>query len=92
MGDRMRIAAGAVLLAAMSVMGCMGPQGNPNRLPYASDPGGAMAAKPSTMGTVAYDPYANPAPFGDMQAAQPAINPVQPMPLPAPAASPPKRR
>jgi hypothetical protein len=93
MGDRMRIAAGAALLAAMTLMGCMGPQGNPNRQPYANEPGGAMATQPAPSGKVAYDPYANPAPFADMQAAQPAINPVQPMPmpLPAPVANPPMR-
>jgi hypothetical protein len=91
MGDRMRIAAGAAFLAAMTLMGCTGPQGNPNRLPYANEPGGAMAAKPAPLGTVAYDPYANPAPFADMQAAEPAINPAQPLPLPMPAANPPMR-
>ena len=85
----MRFAAGAVLVAAMTLMGCMGPEGNPNRKPYASDPGGTMAVKAQTVGSVSYDPYGTPAPFTDMQAGQAAINP--PMPMPAPQANPPLR-
>ena len=73
----------ALVLVAATLAGCMGPQGNPNRLPYANDPGGAVAVRPETIGKVAYDPYAPPAPFADMQAGQAAINPPPPMaPLP----------
>ena len=82
---------GAALMAAMALAGCMGPQGNPNAQAYANEPGGTAAVKPETMGKVAYDPYGTPAPFTDMQAGQAAINPPQPMPLPAPAANPPMR-
>ena len=54
----MKFAAGATLLAALTLMGCMGPDGNPNRQPYANEPGGAIAVKSATVGTVSYDPYA----------------------------------
>jgi len=80
----MKFVVGA-LLAAMALGGCMGPEGNPNRQAYADEPGGALAVKPLTVGTVSYDPYATPAPFADMQAGQPAINPPPPMPMPMPA-------
>ena len=87
----MKFAAGATLLAALTLMGCMGPDGNPNRQPYASDPGGAIAVKSATVGTVSYDPYATPAPFTDMQAGQAAINPPPPLATPMPM-PPPGRR
>jgi len=87
----MKIAAGAVLLGTIALMGCKGPEGNPNAQAYASDPGGTMAVKPATVGAVSYDPYAAPAPFADMQAGQAAINPPPPLPMPAPSANPPLR-
>jgi hypothetical protein len=80
----MRFSATATLFAALALAGCMGPEGNPDRSPYANDPGGAMAVKPETVGKVAYDPYATPKPFSDMQAGQAAINPPPPGPLPTP--------
>lgn len=80
----MKWTVGAALIAAMALAGCMGPEGNPNAQPYANDAGGTAAVKPETMGKVAYDPYATPAPFSDMQAGQAAINPPPPMPLPVP--------
>ena len=85
-------AAAATLLAAIALTGCMGPAGNPNRQPYANEPGGTMAVKPETVGTVAYDPYGTPAPFADMQTGRAAINPPPPLPMPAPQASPPLTR
>ena len=89
----MKFAAGTTLLAALSLMGCMGPEGNPNRQPYANEPGGTIAVKPGTVGTVGYDPYATPAPFADMQAGQAAINPPPPLATPMPPATPyPARR
>ena len=88
----MKLMVGAALMAAMALAGCMGPQGNPNAQPYATEPGGMAVAKPETVGKVAYDPYGTPAPFADMQAGQAAINPPAPMPLPAPVANPPMRR
>jgi hypothetical protein len=88
----MKFAVGAALLAAVALAGCAESQGNPNRQPYANDPGGAAMAKPQTLGTVAYDPYGAHAPFADMQAGQAAINPPPPMPLPAPSANPPLGR
>jgi len=88
----MKFAAGAALLAAMTLMACKGPEGNPNLKPYANEPGGTMAAKPQTAGTVAYDPYGPHAPFADMQASEAAINPAPPMPLPMPSANPPLGR
>ena len=71
----------------------MGSQGNPDRTPYANEPGGVMAVKPETIGKVAYDPYGTPAPFTDMQAGQAAINPPPPMtPVPTyPAPARPRR-
>ena len=85
----MKFTIGAALMTAIALAGCMGPEGNPNAQPYANEPGGMATAKPETVGQVAYDPYATPAPFADMQAGQAAINP--PQPLPAPAAKPPMR-
>ena len=82
----MKFAAGATLLAALTLMGCMGPDGNPDRQPYANEPGGAIAVKPATVGAVSYDPYAAPAPFADMQAGQAAINPPPPLATPMPPA------
>lgn len=84
--------ASAALLAALGLTGCsVGPDGNPNRQPYANEPGGTMAVKPATVGTVSYDPFAPPAPFADMQAGQPALNPPPPLQMPPPAARPPLR-
>jgi hypothetical protein len=77
----MKFPLGAALLAAMALAGCAGPEGNPNGLAYANEPGGAMAAPPQTFGTVSYDPYAPAAPFADMQAGQAAINPPPPLPM-----------
>jgi len=85
----MRYSACTALLAAAMLTACMGPEGNPNRQPYANEPAGAMTVKPESVGRVSYDPYAPPAPFADMQAGQAAINP--PPPLPAPAPNPPLR-
>jgi hypothetical protein len=52
--------------------------------------------KPMNVGRVAYDPYAEPKPFADMQEGQAAINPPPPMtPLPQVPANPaqaPRRR
>ena len=88
MEQAMKFSVGAALLAAMALAGCMGPEGNPNGQPYTNEPGGMMAAKPETIGTVSYDPYGTPAPFADMQAGQPAINPPPPMPMPMAPANP----
>jgi len=80
------------LLAAIGLCGCMGPEGNPNAQPYASEPGGVTATKPETIGRASYDPYATPAPFADMQAGQAAINPPPPMTTPMAPANPPPPR
>jgi hypothetical protein len=88
----MKFAVGAALVAAMALGGCMGPQGNPDEQAYATEPGGMMAAKPQTIGTVSYDPYAAPAPFADMQMGQPATNPPPPMPMITPTVPPPRSR
>lgn len=82
----MKLSLGAALLAAGitsgALAGCMGPQGNPDRQPYAGEPGGMLATTPQTMGSVSYDPNAKPEPFGDMQPGQAAINPPPPLSLP----------
>lgn len=84
----MRLSTSAVLFAALTLAACMGPQGNPDGQPYANEPGGTVAVKPETVGKVAYDPYAAPKPFADMQAGQAAINPPPPLPLPPMPANP----
>ncbi|HWU54146.1 MAG TPA: hypothetical protein VN175_01510 [Rhizomicrobium sp.] len=88
----MKFPVGAALLAVIALGGCTEHQGNPNTQAYATDPGGAMAVKPLTVGAVSYDPYGTPAPSVDMQMGQPAVNPPPPMPLPAQPATPPRRR
>lgn len=88
----MKLAVGAALVAAMALGGCMGPQGNPDGVAYADEPGGTLAVKPLTVGTVSYDPYATPAPFADMQMGQPAISPPPPMPMITPTVPPPRSR
>lgn len=80
----MRFTVGATLLAAVTLAGCTGHDGNPDGLPYANESGGVIAVKSQTIGKVSYDPYANPAPVGDTQAGQAAINPPPPMPPPPP--------
>ena len=77
----MRFSLAAALLAATALSACMGPEGNPNRSPYADEPGGTLAVQPQVLGVVSYDPYATPPPFSDMQMGQPAINPPPPAPL-----------
>lgn len=86
----MRFQIGAALLAAAALAGCMGPDGNPNGQPYATDSGGLIAAQPQTMGVVAYDPYAKPASFADMDIGSSAITPssTPPMNLSTQGASP----
>jgi hypothetical protein len=90
MDRQMRFSVSAAFFAAILLGGCMGPEGNSNRQPYANEPGGVMAVRPETIGKVAYDPYATPAPFTDMQSGQVAISPPPPMSLPPapPAARP----
>jgi len=73
--------AAAALLAATALSACVGPEGNPNGSPYADEPGGTLAVRPEVLGMVSYDPYAPAAPFADMQAGQPAINPAPVTPL-----------
>jgi len=78
----MKLSICVLLLAGSAVAGCAGPEGNPNGFAYANEPGGAIATQPQTIGTVSYDPYATPAPFADMQAGEPAINPPTQTPVP----------
>lgn len=87
----MRFAIGAALLAAAALAGCMGPEGNPNGQPYATDPGGMIAMAPQTLGVVAYDPYAKPQSFADMDIGSAAITPssTPPMNITSQGASPP---
>ena len=83
----MRFSMTAALLAAAalstSLGGCAlsGPQGNPNKQPYANEPGGTIAVKPQFISTESYDPYGTPAPFADMQYSAGAINPAPTPPL-----------
>ena len=57
--------AAAIIPAALA--GCMGPEGNPDGMAYADEPGGAIAAPPQNLGTVSYDPAGPVAPFDDMK-------------------------
>jgi hypothetical protein len=86
----MRFQIGAALLAAMALAGCMGPEGNPNGQPYATDPGGMIAVAPQALGAVAYDPYTKPPNFADMDIGSAAItpSPTPPMNLTPQGASP----
>ncbi len=77
----MKIKIGAVLLAAMALAGCMGPEGNPNGQAYATDPGGTVAVSPQAVGTVAYDPYGKAPSFADMEIGSAAIAPPPPPPM-----------
>jgi hypothetical protein len=72
---KMRFSLAVALLAAIGLSACVGPEGNPNRSPYANEEGGTIAVKPEALGMASYDPYGKPAPFSDMQMGQPAINP-----------------
>jgi hypothetical protein len=58
----------AAVIIPIALGGCMGPEGNPNGMAYANEPGGAIAAQPQNLGTVSYDPSAPVAPFEDMKA------------------------
>lgn len=71
----MRFEIGAALLAALALAGCMGPQGNPNGQPYATDLGGTIAVSPQAVGTVAYDPYGKAPGFADMDIGSAAFTP-----------------
>ena len=72
----------AALLAATSLGACAsGSDGNPNKQPYATEPGGAIAVKPQAISTESYDPYGTPAPFADMQVGSAAIMPAPTPPL-----------
>jgi hypothetical protein len=86
----MRFQIGAALLAALALGACMGPQGNPNGQAYVTDPSGQIAMAPQALGTVAYDPYAKPANFADMDIGGAAIapSPTPPMNLTTQGASP----
>jgi len=78
----MRFSMTAALLAACALSACAnGHEGNPGNQPYATDPTGAIAAKPQFISTQSYDPYATPAPFEDMQAGSIAISPAPSPPL-----------
>ena len=77
----MRFEIGAALLAALALGACMGPEGNPDGQPYATDPSGMIAAAPQALGTVSYDPYGKPASFADMDIGRPAITPMTVTPM-----------
>jgi hypothetical protein len=92
MDNSMKFEIGAVLLAAMALAGCMGPQGNPNGQAYATDPGGTVAVSPQAVGTVAYDPYGKAPSFADMEIGSAAIAPPPPPPMTLTPPSPAPRR
>lgn len=77
----------ALAVAALPLVlgGCMGPEGNPNAMAYADEPGGAIGAPPQSMGTVSYNPYGPVARFDDMKAGAPMIGPT-PYGVPSPPA------
>jgi hypothetical protein len=69
-------------LFALVLGGCMGPDGNPDGQPYATDPGGTVAAPPSVNGVVAYNPESM-APQQADTAPVMGLPPVTPTPQPA---------
>ena len=75
----MRFQIGAALLAGFALAGCMGPDGNPNGQPYATETGGMVAVAPQALGTVSYDPYAKSSSFADMDIGTAATMPTAPM-------------
>jgi hypothetical protein len=90
----MRFQIVAALLAGLGLGACMGPEGNPNGQPYANDTSGQIAMAPQAVGNVAYDPYAKPANFSDMDIGGSAIAPsaTPPMNLTTQGASPTPKR
>jgi hypothetical protein len=80
----MRFETGAALLAAMTLAGCMGPHGNPNGRPYATEPGGMVAVSPQAVGTATYDPYGKAPEFADIDIGSSAITPSSTPPMYAP--------
>ena len=77
----MRFEIGTALLAAVTLAGCMGPHGNPNGRPYATEPGGMVAVSPQAIGTATYDPYGKPPDFADMDIGSSAITPSATPPM-----------
>ncbi len=77
----MRFQIAAALLAGLGLGACMGPQGNPDGQPYATDSDGMVAAAPQALGTVAYDPDAKPPSFADMDIGSSAITPSSTPPM-----------
>lgn len=78
----MRFFSTAAVLAAATLAACsVGPDGNPNRQPYADEPGGALAVRPQFISNDSYDPYARPAPFEDMRMGSAAVTPAPTPPL-----------
>jgi len=63
---------------ALLLAGCMGPDGNPDGMPYAGEPDGVATVQPMPVAPVAYDPNAKAAPFEDMRAGGAGAN--QPSP------------
>lgn len=67
------------LLAVLAVTACAGPQGNPDGLPYANEPGGMIAVTPQPAAATSYNPYAaQPAYDGPLQAPPAPIMPLPP--------------
>ena len=57
----------AALTLTFALAACMGPEGNPNGQPYASEPGGTLAVAPAANGAETYDPRKPAPPFQDMR-------------------------
>ena len=57
----------AALTLSLALAACMGPEGNPNGQPYASEPGGTLAVTPAANGAATYDPRKPAPPFQDMR-------------------------
>lgn len=61
-----KVAAVCALVLGLPLLGgCLGPEGNPDGMPYATDADGAIAVKPQTVGVETYDPNAPAPPFAD---------------------------
>ena len=77
----MRFEIGAALLAAMALAGCMGPNGNPDGEPYATEASGMVAVAPQALDTASYDPYGKAPDFADMTIGSSAITPAATPPM-----------
>lgn len=74
----MKFQIAGIALAALALSACMGPAGNPNGQPYASEPGGTIAVAPGSVDVESYDLGKPAPPFQDMRPGPYAPTPATP--------------